>query len=136
VRVSQAFAFWALILWALGGVALFSAGPLHAEPAKPACGGAVIATGEVARVVDGKTFVLADGREARLAAIEAPPATPADPNEEHAAAGLTAKAALEAILLRQIVILRRRGPDSTVMAAWSPRLLWGGTQKIGSSTKF
>jgi micrococcal nuclease len=110
VRVSQAFAFWALILWALGGVALFSAGPLHAEPAKPACGGAVIATGEVARVVDGKTFVLADGREARLAAIEAPPATPADPNEEHAAAGLAAKAALEAILLRQIVILKAAGP--------------------------
>jgi endonuclease YncB( thermonuclease family) len=100
---------WALILWALGWVTLFSAGPLGAQPAKPACGGAVIATGEVARVVDGKTFVLADGREARLAAIEAPPATPSDPNEEHAAAGLAAKTALEAILLRQFVILKAAG---------------------------
>ena len=76
----------------------------------PACGGTTIATGEVVRVVDGKTFVLADGREARLAAIEAPPVVPADPNEEHAAAGQAAKTALEAILLRQIVILKAAGP--------------------------
>jgi endonuclease YncB( thermonuclease family) len=88
----------------------FSAGPLASQPARPACGGATIATGEVARVVDGKTFVLADGREARLAAIEAPPVTPADPNEEHAAVGLAAKTALEAILLRQSVILKAAGP--------------------------
>jgi micrococcal nuclease len=100
----------ALILWALGVVTLFSAPPVEAQPAKPACGGDTIATGEVARVVDGRTFVLADGREARLAAVEAPPVTPADPNEEHAAAGLAAKAALEAILLRQIVILKAAGP--------------------------
>jgi endonuclease YncB( thermonuclease family) len=101
---------WALILWALGGLALFSAASLEAQPARPACGGATIATGEVARIVDGKTFVLADGREARLAAIEAPPVTPSDPNEEHAAIGLAAKTALEAILLRKIVILRAAGP--------------------------
>jgi micrococcal nuclease len=76
----------------------------------PACGGTTIATGEVIRVVDGKTFVLADGREARLAAIEAPPVIPSDPNEEHAAAGQAAKTALEAILLRRIVILKAAGP--------------------------
>jgi endonuclease YncB( thermonuclease family) len=105
-----ALVFSALILWALWGVSLFLAGPLAAQPAKPACGGATIATGEVARVVDGKTFILADGREARLAAIEAPPVSPSDPNEEHAAIGLAAKAALEAILLRQIVILKAAGP--------------------------
>jgi micrococcal nuclease len=90
-------------------VTLFSAGPLAAQPIRPQCGGATIATGEVARVIDGKTFVLADGREARLAAIEAPLVTPGDPNEEHAAVGLAAKAALEAILLRQIVILKAAG---------------------------
>jgi endonuclease YncB( thermonuclease family) len=101
---------WAPTLWAILGLTLFSAPPLAAQPAKPACGGATIATGEVVRVVDGRTFVLADGREARLTALEAPPVTPADPNEEHAAAGLAAKAALEAILLRQIVILRAAGP--------------------------
>ena len=61
-------------------------------------------------MIDGRTFVLADGREARLAALEAPPVTPADPNEEHAAAGSAAKAALEAILLRQMVILKALGP--------------------------
>jgi endonuclease YncB( thermonuclease family) len=108
--------FPAPALWALSSVTLFSAGPffsagpISAQPARPACGEATIATGEVARVVDGRTFVLADGREARLAAIEAPPVTPADPNEEHAAAGLAAKTALEAILLRQIVILKAAGP--------------------------
>jgi micrococcal nuclease len=101
---------WALMLWALLGVTLFSAGPLEAQPARPECGGATIATGEVVRVVDGKTFVLADGREARLATLEAPPVTPADPNEEHAAAGLASKTALEAILLRQVVILKAAGP--------------------------
>jgi endonuclease YncB( thermonuclease family) len=101
---------WAPTLWAILGVTLFSAGPLAAQPARPTCGGTTFATGEVVRVVDGRTFVLADGREARLAALEAPPVTPADPNEEHAAAGLAAKAALEAILLRQIVILKAAGP--------------------------
>ncbi len=97
-------------MWAIIGVTLFLAGPLAAQPAKPACGGAIIATGEIVRVVDARTFVLADGREARLAAIEAPPVTPGDPNEEHAAAGLAAKTALEAILLRQTVILKAAGP--------------------------
>jgi endonuclease YncB( thermonuclease family) len=102
-------ASWAPVLWALSSVTLFWAGPLEAQQANPACGGATIATGEVARVIDGKTFVLADGREARLAAIEAPPVVPADSNEEHAAVGLAAKTALEAILLRQIVILKAAG---------------------------
>jgi endonuclease YncB( thermonuclease family) len=106
----RAVVFPALILWALLGVTLFSAGPLAAQPARPGCGGATIATGEVVRVVDGKTFVLADGREARLATLEAPPVTPADPNEEHTAAGLASKTALEAILLRQVVILKAAGP--------------------------
>jgi micrococcal nuclease len=91
-------------------VTLFSAGSLAAQPMRPECGGATIATGEVARVVDGKTFILADGREVRLAAIEAPPVTPSDPSEEHAAVGLAAKTALEAILLRQTVILKAAGP--------------------------
>ena len=60
----------ALILWALGAVTLFSAPPLEAQPAKPACGGDTIATGEVARVVDGRTFVLADGLEVSDAVLE------------------------------------------------------------------
>src|ERR1700692_3095851 len=42
------------------------------QPA-PACGGEAIARGTVSRVSDGRTFVLGDGREVRLAAIEVPP---------------------------------------------------------------
>jgi endonuclease YncB( thermonuclease family) len=59
-------------------------------------------TGEVVRVTDGKTFALSDGREARLAAIEAPPVSAADPSEEHAAIGQAAKTALEGFLPRPL----------------------------------
>ena len=41
------------------------------QPAIP-CGGDTIARGAVSRIVDGRTFVLDDGREIRLAAIEVP----------------------------------------------------------------
>ena len=43
------------------------------------CGGDEIARGTVGKIVDGRTFVLDDGREVRLAAIEvAPLAAPQD----------------------------------------------------------
>lgn len=86
--------------------------PAVAEAARPSCGAATLASGEVARVVDGKTFVLSDGREVRLAAIEAPPANPTDPDEEHIAAGAAAKAALQAIVLNKTVVLRAAGTGS------------------------
>ena len=38
-----------------------------------ACGGAIIAHGTAAGALDGRSFVLADGREVRLAGIEVPP---------------------------------------------------------------
>jgi endonuclease YncB( thermonuclease family) len=48
-----------------------------AEPKKPAapavCSREPVASGTVDRVVDGRTFVLADGREVRLVGIEIPP---------------------------------------------------------------
>jgi endonuclease YncB( thermonuclease family) len=49
--------------------------PAHAaeQQAAHVCGGNEIARGTVSRIVDGRTFVLDDGREIRLAAVEVPP---------------------------------------------------------------
>jgi endonuclease YncB( thermonuclease family) len=93
-------------------LALSAAAPsvAAAQTGIPTCGGEIIATGDVVRVIDGKAFVLADGRGARLAGIEAPPVTSNDPNEEHVAVGQAAKAALEALLARKTVILKSVGP--------------------------
>jgi endonuclease YncB( thermonuclease family) len=43
------------------------------QQAAHACGGNEVARGTVSRIVDGRTFVLDDGREIRLAGIEVPP---------------------------------------------------------------
>jgi endonuclease YncB( thermonuclease family) len=66
----------ALALAFVGGVAL--AWPVAAaeqkKPATPApCPREPLAAGTVERIIDGRTFVLADGREVRLAGIEVPP---------------------------------------------------------------
>ena len=63
-----------------------------------ACRFEVVGSGRVAQVLDGRSFVLEGGREVRLAAIEVPLLPPPDETRAQAAAGLTAKAALEAIL--------------------------------------
>jgi endonuclease YncB( thermonuclease family) len=77
-----------------------------------ACRFEVFGSGNVAKVGDGRSFVLADGRQIRIAAIEAPPAP--DPGETgpRAAAGSAAKAALESILAGQTISLQRQGPDA------------------------
>jgi endonuclease YncB( thermonuclease family) len=69
--------------------------------------------GEVARVIDGRSFLLADGREVRLAAIETPLAVPGDEDEARVAAALAAKAALETLVLHREVGLHVLGvgPD-------------------------
>jgi endonuclease YncB( thermonuclease family) len=67
----------------------------------PACGGDVIARGVTKRVIDGRTFMLDDGREVRLAAIEVPPLEPG------AAPGAAAKAALDALIGGDEIVLRR-----------------------------
>jgi endonuclease YncB( thermonuclease family) len=53
-------------------------GPAAAQTAQaaPLCGSDELARGTVTRVIDGRTFVLDDGREVRLAAIEVPPLPP------------------------------------------------------------
>jgi len=72
-----------------------------------ACGGAVIAQGAASRVLDGRSFVLADGREVRLSGIEVPPlplpgrADPALGSGEAARRTLADKLAGSDIVLRQ-----------------------------------
>jgi endonuclease YncB( thermonuclease family) len=67
----------------------------------PVCGGDVVAQGTARRVIDGRTFALDDGREVRLAAIEVPPLDGAAPG------GADAKAALDALIGGDQILLRR-----------------------------
>jgi len=76
------------------------------KPDAPPCGAEEIARGAVARIGDGRTLTLADGREVRLAGIEVPPLPL--PREENAPpGGLAVKAALEALTGGAEVALRR-----------------------------
>jgi len=70
-----------------------------------ACGGEAVARGTAARIVDGRTFTLEDGREVRLAAIEVPPL--ARPDTEAAPGSGEARDALGALLEGAEVVLRR-----------------------------
>ena len=76
--------------------------PAAAKPiASAECKLTTIASGAVASVVDGRTLVLDDGREVRLAAIEvAPP---------HEPAGAAAKGALEALAAGRRIDVRAAG---------------------------
>jgi endonuclease YncB( thermonuclease family) len=78
-------------------------GAMAQEQPKPApiCGGEEIARGVAKRVIDGRTFTLDDGREVRLAAIEVLPL------EAGAAPGAAAKAALDALIGGDDIVLRR-----------------------------
>jgi endonuclease YncB( thermonuclease family) len=88
----------------------------HAQMPTPRaldCGGNGETSGKVVRVVDGRSFLFADGREVRLAAIEAPFHVPGDEDEARVAAALAAKRALETLVLDREVGLRVPGasPD-------------------------
>jgi endonuclease YncB( thermonuclease family) len=74
-----------------------------------ACRLAEFATGTVAAVVDGRSFVLADGGEIRLAGIEAPTMRPQDP-PERAQAGEAARAALVALVAGKSLVLKHLTP--------------------------
>ena len=69
------------------------------------CGGDEIARGNVGKILDGRTFVLEDGREVRLAAIEVAPL--AGPQDRAGPAGRAAAAALGALAAGDQVVLRR-----------------------------
>jgi endonuclease YncB( thermonuclease family) len=73
------------------------------------CGGDSAITGEVARVIDGKSFLLTDGREVRLAAVETLSLVPGDEDEARSTAALAAKTALESAVLHREVTLRSAG---------------------------
>jgi endonuclease YncB( thermonuclease family) len=70
------------------------------------CGGDEVTRGAVGRVTDGRSFVLDDGREVRLAGIEVPP-LPQARDAGQAPAGIAAKAALAALAEGDMVVLRR-----------------------------
>jgi endonuclease YncB( thermonuclease family) len=74
-------------------------------PQGQVCGGDEIARGTVAKILDGRTFVLEDGREVRLAAIEVAPAP--GPQDRADPAGRAAAAALGALAAGDQVVLRR-----------------------------
>jgi endonuclease YncB( thermonuclease family) len=74
----------------------------HQQPAY-ACGGGEIGRGSVSRIVDGRTFMLEDGREVRLAAI---PLVPAIQDASQAPGGNATAAALNALAGGDQVILR------------------------------
>jgi endonuclease YncB( thermonuclease family) len=80
--------------------------PAAAKPARSSeCKLTTVVTGTVASIVDGRTLMLDDGHEIRLAAIEVVP--PTEP------AGAAAKAALEALVSGHPVELRTSGPEPT-----------------------
>lgn len=77
------------------------------------CAGNGETSGEVARVIDGRSFLLADGREVRLAAIETLLPIPGDEDEARREAARAAKMALETLVLHREVGLSAlvSGPD-------------------------
>ena len=75
------------------------------------CAGGNGVSGEVASVIDGRSFLFADGREVRLAAIETPPLGAAGRDEARSGAGLAAKAALEGLVLHRQLAAWLAGPS-------------------------
>jgi endonuclease YncB( thermonuclease family) len=66
-------------------------------------------TGKVRTITDGRSFVLDDGREIRLAGIEVPFPPAAGESGTRAVAGLSARTALASIVADREVELRRNG---------------------------
>jgi endonuclease YncB( thermonuclease family) len=101
------------------GLSLLGSAPGAAAPARTiaavpgaACRFDVVGAGRVAAVLDGRSLALDDGREVRLAGIEAPPMPAPGETDAHAAAAAAAKAALESLVLGQTVELRQRQQES------------------------
>ena len=84
-------------------------GQVRGSSGATTCKGAIIGSGTVATVVDGRSFVLDDGREIRLAGIEVPlPPLPGESGPA-AAAGSSARAALESMVAGRRLELRQAG---------------------------
>src|SRR5437016_3807263 len=74
-----------------------------------ACRFAEVSTGKVRAVTDGRSFVLDDGREIRLAGIEVPFLSASSETGPRADAGRRARAALESMVAGRDVELRQIG---------------------------
>jgi endonuclease YncB( thermonuclease family) len=82
------------------------------QGAMSVCAPQVVGTATVGKVLDGRSFVLDDGREVRLANIEVPVMGRSGESEGQARAGNAARAALEDILAGKAVELRQSRPAS------------------------
>jgi endonuclease YncB( thermonuclease family) len=100
----------------LPAMALVSVAALTAPDARAQsprlCDGRGAGSAEVARVIDGRSFILADGREVRLAAVESLLPVPGDEDEARVAAALAAKSALDILLAHREVDLSVTGSGS------------------------
>jgi endonuclease YncB( thermonuclease family) len=86
--------------------AVFGSFAAAAQDFSVPCGSGEIGRGTVSRVIDGRSFVLDDGREVRLAAIEVPP-LPRAQEIDAAPSGAAAQQALDALAGGDEVLLRR-----------------------------
>lgn len=76
------------------------------------CDGSNAGPAAVARVIDGRSLVAADGREVRLAGVETVIPVPGDEDEARVAAAQAAKAALETLVLDHEIDLAVAGAGS------------------------
>ena len=81
-----------------------------ARTAEAPCPLEPIGSGSVVSVVDGRSFLLDDGREVRLAGLQIP--APARAGDKDDSVGRAAKAALESLLAGQVVTLKAPKPAS------------------------
>lgn len=103
---------WVLAVSFAAEIAVMS-GCFGAAAQKPsqrafACGGDVIARGTISRFLDGRSFVLDNGREVRLAAIEVPPLSQA---QDAAPGGAAAKNKLADLTAGGEIVLRQAEPQ-------------------------
>ena len=98
--MGRQFRFLAAVLTATFELASGPHAIAEDRPGAVACGTAEIARAPVKRIIDGRTFVLDDGREVRLAAIEVP-------SLQQDRAGWRPKDALEALAGGDTVLLRQ-----------------------------
>jgi endonuclease YncB( thermonuclease family) len=106
-RWDVALARFCWISCTVGAVVLPTPTARTQDGALTACRFEVAGTGKVRAITDGRSFILEDGREIRLSAIEVPLAPAAAESGPRAEAGLAARAALESMLASQSVELRQ-----------------------------
>src|SRR5262249_48784995 len=107
-RWNVALARFCWISCMVGAVVLPTAAARTQDRPLSACRFEGAGTGKVRAISDGRSFILEDGREIRLAAIEVPLAPAAGESGPRAEAGLAARAALESMLASQSVVELRQ----------------------------